>query len=928
MIRVNDINRMSTKIIGLLLFFTFNIKAFSQYNLPVENYDLTAIGAANQNWGISQGDDGSIYVANNLGLVHYDGMVWKLFPLPNKTVMRSVLFHNGNLYSGSYQEFGVWKRDQTGDLYYTSFLDLINEKSINNQEIWKIIAVGEKIYFQTFNKLYEYFEGEINTIEVPSMLISLNVIHGELFLGTKFSGIFKLKDHTLIKVVDNPILHTSNIVSVNAYNNGYLISTSLDGLFVYQNGLLSSLNAPINDLLKEHQLNNTQVLENGRMLFGTIKNGFYITSSQGNILFRINRTNSINNNTVLNQLITKSHEIWLTLDNGLSKIYLDQPTYFEDKSGQLGVVYAMTEFGGKIYIGSNTGLYFIENDQLHFVQGSQGQVWFLKEVGGELFCGHNSGTFIVENNHMKLISDYSGGWTIREVPNKREEFLIGTYVGLIHLKKQANKWISTKIGNETIPIRYLEFESPQTVWMAHAYKGLYRLTLDENQHLVRTDTYLDRDLGSDFNVKILKINGSIRFKTNSGWMKYEPIIDKMIMDEILNETVGDKNDIIYTNPTGNQVVVRSDEGVFLKSNFSSGEKIDILNPVIRRKLIVGKEQIIQLNSKNIINIVDGFAYLNFFKSERNLIPPKIQRIQIDNQYIPTNTKNVQLSFGDNNIAFELTAPQNEHYNYQYRLNRVGDWKSIENNQLYLQNLKEHLYQVEFRTIDKSMIHSAAISYEFKVLPPWYFTTQGYLLFSVIGLVIIALIYSYQRFRINHKEKLIKEEYQQKQKKLIEEKEQETEKKLLEHKTNSLKNELKLKSKRLADSAMELGRKNEEFQKIKSELISHREYIKNDYWFKKIIRQINKVLEDKDHWALFEKNFNQVHEEFFDTLNRLHPKLTAKDLKLCAYIKMNLSNKEIAPLMNITVRGVETHRFRLNKKLELDGVALFDYIKSL
>ena len=98
--------------------------------------------------------------------------------------------------------------------------------------------------------------------------------------------------------------------------------------------------------------------------------------------------------------------------------------------------------------------------------------------------------------------------------------------------------------------------------------------------------------------------------------------------------------------------------------------------------------------------------------------------------------------------------------------------------------------------------------------------------------------------------------------------------------------------------------------------------------KKVIRQINKEIEDKDQWALFERNFNQVHEEFFKKLAQINNKLTPKDLKLCAYIKMNLSNKEIAPLMNITVRGVETHRFRLKKKLDLKEKNIFEFIKTL
>ncbi len=65
------------------------------------------------------------------------------------------------------------------------------------------------------------------------------------------------------------------------------------------------------------------------------------------------------------------------------------------------------------------------------------------------------------------------------------------------------------------------------------------------------------------------------------------------------------------------------------------------------------------------------------------------------------------------------------------------------------------------------------------------------------------------------------------------------------------------------------------------------------------------------------NFDQVHENFLLRLREAFPELTAKDLRLCAFLRLNLSSKEIAPLLNISARGVEISRYRLRKKLQLD-----------
>ena len=108
---------------------------------------------------------------------------------------------------------------------------------------------------------------------------------------------------------------------------------------------------------------------------------------------------------------------------------------------------------------------------------------------------------------------------------------------------------------------------------------------------------------------------------------------------------------------------------------------------------------------------------------------------------------------------------------------------------------------------------------------------------------------------------------------------------------------------------------------------HRTDFDNYFSYKKIIKKIDTSISHNDEWKVFEYNFNQVHEEFFNKLKTKHPKLTVKDLRLCAYIKMNLSTKEIAPLLNISIRGVETQRYRLRTKLGLDSEqSLTEYLE--
>lgn len=97
-------------------------------------------------------------------------------------------------------------------------------------------------------------------------------------------------------------------------------------------------------------------------------------------------------------------------------------------------------------------------------------------------------------------------------------------------------------------------------------------------------------------------------------------------------------------------------------------------------------------------------------------------------------------------------------------------------------------------------------------------------------------------------------------------------------------------------------------------------------FRNVLKLLDRNITDEEDWKVFESNFEQAHEEFLKRIKKQYPDLTPGDLKLCAFIRMNLSSKKIAALLGITIRGVENHRYRLRKKLNLDReVNLTDYL---
>ena len=157
----------------------------------------------------------------------------------------------------------------------------------------------------------------------------------------------------------------------------------------------------------------------------------------------------------------------------------------------------------------------------------------------------------------------------------------------------------------------------------------------------------------------------------------------------------------------------------------------------------------------------------------------------------------------------------------------------------------------------------------------------------------------------------------------------TESQLVTLQNEKLEADINFKNSELASSAMHLVKKSELLTKLKSELTHMMRGIDNPQAIAELKKLIKSLSEDDNmdkEWEHFSKHFDKVHSDFLVELKEKHPAITPNELKLSAYLRMNLSTKEIAQLMNISVRGVEISRYRLRKKLALPSeTSLFDYL---
>ena len=193
---------------------------------------------------------------------------------------------------------------------------------------------------------------------------------------------------------------------------------------------------------------------------------------------------------------------------------------------------------------------------------------------------------------------------------------------------------------------------------------------------------------------------------------------------------------------------------------------------------------------------------------------------------------------------------------------------------------------------------------------------------VIGVILFSIFMHnvYKRYYRVQGEKLIEEN-----KKALELAKLQNEKEIIKIKNEQLEKDYKSKSNELAASTLSIVKKNELLMEIKDLLAK----VEDKKTTAPVIKIIDSNLDHNENWEFFKEAFNNADSEFFKKVKSLHPELSPNDLKLCAYLRLNLSSKEIAPLFNISPRSVEIKRYRLRKKMDLNNNEnLTNYILSI
>lgn len=907
-----------------------------------------------QNYAITQNKTGVIFIANNYGLLEHDGTTWRRYALPNGAKTRHVqIDQNGLVYVAGQGDFGLFIPDELGQLTFVSFKNDLPEEDRDLGEVWKVFIGNNEIYFCTSSKLFIFNKSReyIGKIESKSGFESFHYSSNLLFVNELGSGLKKLQNGKLVPLSSEKIFGDQLVTAViQITQDNYLIFTRDKGIFSLNGDLIKPWN-------KENSLtiNTAMMLRNGQIAVGTQLNGLMIMNSFGETILSFDKSNGLNNNSIVSLFEDLSGNLWVGHNNGLTMVQLSSPfRKVNQYSGLTGTGYHAYYSSGKIYYGTNNGVYYQEQNKgnwssIKMIPNSTGQVYQIKSIHNELLVAHNDGAYIIKNNSAERIEGPSGIWNFQKLRGSNTLILVGSYTGL-HLYEKTPSGIKylREINGFIESSRIIEQDDQGYIWVAHGYKGLYRLELDDKKENVNVE-YFGPESGLPTSVlnNVWKINNRLVFTTQAGIFKFNETTARFERDEffypyfdggfIVHFLIEDQmGNIHFIGESQIGVLERKVDGSFKKIYQVFNQLLPLLNDDLQNISNIQGNQILfganegfiafNLNENNykasnfptLIRAVyltgpsDSLLFHGSSISENNL------------HHYQSSSQVPKIPYDKANIRFESSNPipnNEQELRFQYWLEGLeesyGDW--VDKSEKAYTNLREGQYTFHVKSRNIYGEVSTAASYSFRVLPPWYRSTLAYFIYFILVVVGIYLIY-----------RLIEKRYQQKAHRLktvsqrvIEKKDSElksTQAEIEKLRTEKLKQEISLKDKELATATMHLITKNGFIDHMRNNLNnitkkSKNQEVKNE--IQKVIKNIEKNIAEDQDWEQFEIHFDQVHGDFMSRFKKEYSSLSPQEIKLSAYLRMNLSTKEIAYLMNISVRGVEIARYRLRKKLNLE-----------
>jgi signal transduction histidine kinase/ligand-binding sensor domain-containing protein len=784
---------MIKKIVMIVLSWSL-LSAASDRGIPlITNYHADLYNGYAANWAIVQDHRGIMYfgngddTGNGNGILEYDGVTWNLIPLPNKTTVRSLAISkedDGKIFVGAVDDFGYLEADSLGQLRYISLLGFVDERDRNFGDVWETYTTGHGIYFITQNRIFRWSQKHIKVWKPEKRFHLSSVIRDTLYVRQWDVGLMRMEEDTLRLLPGSERFASERIYVMLPFDEKrILIGTRTKGLFLYDGISFTRFRTEIDNFLLQNEIYLPgTVLDDGTFAFGTMRGGLILMDREGKRINHIDAASGLQDNTVFFIYQDREGSLWLALNRGISKVDISSPfSFYTSESGIASTVFSIIKHNDILYIATGLGVYYLDPQQSKFnlVEGITSESWQLLSIAKRLLVATFNGVYEIKNKSAKIVRssisyDYRALALYRSkiIPNR---IYIGLENGLASLRLHKGKWIDEGVIPGVHEQIHSITETPEgTLWLGTNTSGLLLLKFENVSSL--SNPGIKRFIGDsglpDGGVSVFSISGIDYFATNKGLYRFAQERNTFILDITFSG-------VPFNSSSGN-CTLREDKKGNVWINFGGESAVALKNP--DGSYTIDKKPFLRFAKFSVYDIYPDEKDIMWFGGPEGLIrydkkvykdynndfPVLIRRITVAKDSlifggalankIGTFEHSVpKLSYAYNALRIEFSASsyqaETENQFMTFLEGFDDDWSSWkrENKRDYT-NLPGGFYRfhVQARNVYGQLSNEAV--FEFKILPPWYFTWPAYILYSLIMAAGIFMVDRKQRKRIIKKER--------------------------------------------------------------------------------------------------------------------------------------------------------------------------------
>lgn len=747
----------------------------------ITNFSAREYGQHEQNWAACQDTNGIMFFGNTHGLLEYDGTEWILHNTTSPDIVRSLAISKSNtIYIGGYNYFGFLSKDSIGNTVFSSLSDQLNTKEPTFGNVWNIDVIKDCIFFQTDSALFrwdgKYFKHWPTTYPLNRSF----VIRDTLYTSKKGLGLVYLVGDQFTPLPGGELFGDEKFYSMAPFRDGaVLIATRNKGLFLVKDGSIDKYITSHDQELIEKQVTSLAILLNGDIAVATRYGGVLVFSRDGRLKHLINRESGLNDNTVWNLYPDNQGNLWVMLNNGLSRITLPTAiTRFNQSNGLEGTVESITRFRGKLYFATPQGLFYSDQKtnsrSLQRVAGFK--PWKIISTSSALLAQHyDQGIYILDGNRMRRIFDYSG-YCVQRSTLDTNRIYIGLSDGLASIYYKNGEWINEgRLEMQISPIRDIIETDSGNLWLGASGSKVYRIILSGESNLFSgaeiKEYSQNQGVLPSKQTYVFSIGHDVLIGNNERILIFDTKQDRFKPAESMNRLIGEQGRSIHELVQDQSGLLwiygHTGSGPFLgvaepKVDRSWSWKINPLNPLAGEVFTMiypdpVEEYIVWLGGP------DGVIRYDRRVTEKTEIsfPCLIRRVRIKNDSLFWSHKtssmgqkaniigNNSIEYAMNQLRFEFTAPfyqSKSDIRFRYRLDGFdNDWSHwTSERKVNYTNIPEgdYIFRVKARNIYGA--ESSEGTFKFSVLPPWYRTWPMYLFYF---LLFITVIYLAVRFRL-------------------------------------------------------------------------------------------------------------------------------------------------------------------------------------